>query len=118
LKLKTKTKFTSLALSLILGILLWSCGKDASVLTIELEIEELICVDGQRLFEGRILELDGIKSVTANIELQKAQIRYKDNLVSAVEIEQHLADFGFTIDGIRGNAIARSRLPSCCLNQK
>ncbi|NQV50987.1 MAG: heavy-metal-associated domain-containing protein [Candidatus Marinimicrobia bacterium] len=118
MKLKNKTKLISLPLFLFLGLVLWTCGKAPSVLIVELEIEELVCADGQRIFEGRILELDGIKSVTANIKLQKAQIKYKDNLVSAVEIENHLAAFGFTIDGVPGNAVARSRLPGCCLNPK
>ena len=118
LKLKNKTQFAPLALVLFLSILLFSCEKESNVLTLELEIDELVCSDGQRIFEGRILELQGIKSVTANIKMQRAQIKYKDNLVSALAIEKHLAEFGFTIDGIPGNAIARNRLPSCCLGQK
>lgn len=83
-------------------------------MVLELNIDELVCVDGQRLLEGRILELEGIKSVTANIQKHKAQIKYRDTQVTARQIEEHLHEFGFTIDGVPGNSIAFGRLPSCC----
>lgn len=100
-----------------MGLLLTSCEKEAKVLVLELEIDELVCTDGQKIFEGRILELNGIKAVSANIQTRKAQIRHRGNVVSAVEIKAHLGDFGFTIDGVPGNNIARGRLPQCCFSQ-
>jgi len=71
-------------------------------------------MDGQKIFEGRILELAGIKTVSANIQTHKVQIRYRDNQVSAAEIIAHLGDFGFTIDDVPGNEVTRGRLPQCC----
>ncbi len=88
------------------------------ILVLELDIAELVCVDGQKIFEGRILELEGIKTVTTNIQSRKAKIRYRENQVLATEIEAHLGDFGFTIDGMPGNDIARGRLPQCCFSQQ
>ncbi len=96
------------------GLTISSCEKQGQILVMELNISELVCADGQRIFEGRILDLEGIKSVTANIQTQKAQIKYRDQQVSAQQIETHLSDYGFTIDGVPGNNIARNRLPSCC----
>lgn len=101
----------------IFGFLLSSCEREARVLTLELEIDELICSDGQRLFEGRLLELEGIKTVTANIQTHKAQIKYREIQVSVEQVKAHLLEFGFTIDGVPGNVVARNRLPSCCLEQ-
>ena len=101
----------------VFGFLILSCEREARILTLELEIDELICSDGQRLFEGRLLELEGIKSVTVNIQTHKAQIRYRENQVTVESINSHLQEFGFTIDGVPGNAAARTRLPSCCLDQ-
>jgi hypothetical protein len=101
-----------------LGLILSSCEKESKILVLELDIAELICIDGQKIFEGRILELEGIKSVSANIQTRKAQIHYRDNQVSAVKIETHLGDYGFTIDGVPGNDVARGRLPQCCFNQR
>ncbi len=71
-------------------------------------------MDGQKIFEGRILDLEGIKTFSANIQTHKAQISYWDNQVSVGEIEAHLGDYGFTIDGKPGNVVARGRLPQCC----
>ncbi|MCF7826927.1 MAG: hypothetical protein K9N29_09780 [Candidatus Marinimicrobia bacterium] len=99
------------------GLTLLSCEKEAKILVLDLDIAELVCRDGQKIFEGRILELDGIKSVTANIQTRKAKISYRDNQVSAAEIETHLSEYGFTIDGVPGNTVARGRLPQCCFNQ-
>ena len=75
-------------------------------------------MDGQNIFEGRILDLEGIKTFTANIQTQKAQISYWDNQVSADKIKTHLGEFGFTIDGNPGNEVARGRLPQCCFVPK
>jgi len=100
------------------GLLLSSCEQESKILMLELHIDELVCRDGQKIFEGRILELEGIKTVSANIQTCKAQIRYRDKQVSAAEIEAHLSDFGFTIDGMPGNVVARGRLPQCCFNQQ
>ena len=83
-------------------------------MTLELEIQELICLDGRHILESRILSLTGIKAVTANIQTRKAQIRYREQHISAEEIKAYLLDFGFTIDGVKGNNAARKRLPSCC----
>ena len=94
-----------------------ACDKESRILVIELDIAELVCMDGQKIFEGRILELDGIKSVSANIQTQKAQIHFREHEVSAKEIEAHLAAFGFTIDGVAGKEAARGRLPQCCFSQ-
>ncbi len=74
-------------------------------------------MDGQKIFEGRILELKGIKTVSTNIQTRKAQIHYRDNQVSATEIKAHLGNVGFTIDGVPGNEVARGRLPQCCFKQ-
>jgi len=102
---------------MVVGLTLSSCEKEAKILVLELDIAELVCKDGQNIFEGRILELEGIKSVTTNIQTGKAKISYRDNQVSAAEIEAHLGDSGFTIDGVPGNTVARGRLPQCCFNQ-
>jgi len=98
----------------MVGLTLIACEKESKILQLELDIAELVCMDGQKIFEGRILELEGIKTVSANIQTQKAQISYWDNQVSADEIEAHLGDYGFTIGGKPGNEIARGRLPQCC----
>jgi len=118
LNLKNKTFFKALWLALTIGLLLTSCEKEARILVLELEIAELVCTDGQKIFEGRILELDGIKAVSANIQTHKAQIRHRENVVSADKIKTHLGDFGFTIDGVAGNNIARGRLPQCCFTKQ
>mgnify|MGYP002639612652 FL=1 len=91
-----------------------SCEKESKILSLELDIAELVCIDGQNIFEGRILDLEGIKTVSANIQTQKAQISYWENQVTADEIVAHLGDYGFTIDGKPGNEVARGRLPQCC----
>jgi len=97
-----------------MGILLVSCERESRVISIDLKISELVCRDGQHIFESRLLDLDGIKAVTTNIQTQKAQISYRENQVSAKLIKDHLLDFGFTVNGITGNASAYYRLPSCC----
>ncbi len=94
-----------------------ACQNESKILILEIEVEELVCGDGQRIFEGRVLDLSGIKSVTANIQTRKAQIRYRDHQVSAKQIEEHLKEFGFTIDGVEGNQVTRGRLPSCCFQK-
>ena len=114
LNLKNRILISSTFVFIILGLLLISCGKEAKILHLELEIAELVCMDGQKIFEGRILDLEGIKTFSANIQTQKAQISYWENQVSADEIEAHLGDYGFTIDGKPGNEVARGRLPQCC----
>jgi len=101
-------------LVIVLALIFTSCEKESKILVLELDIAELVCMDGQKIFEGRILELEGIKTVSANIQTHKAQIRYRENQVSAAEIEAHLGDYGFTIDAVPGNVIARGRLPQCC----
>lgn len=83
-------------------------------MSMDLEVIELVCSDGQKIFEGRILELKGIKSVTVNIDSQKAQLRYRENLVSPEQIISHLNEAGFTVNGTPGNPIAQGRLPECC----
>ncbi|MEA3286099.1 MAG: hypothetical protein U9Q77_01805 [Candidatus Marinimicrobia bacterium] len=114
MKLKNRICFRRLLIIILLGGLLLSCATESNILTLELEIQELICLDGQHIFEGRILSLTGIKAVTVNIQTQKAQIKYRENHVTAEEIKTYLMDYGFTIDGIKGNIAARKRLPSCC----
>ena len=104
-------------LSISLSFMMITCEKEPQVQLLKFEIKELICQDGQRIFEGRLLELGGIKTFSTNIKTQKAEIRYWDNQIKAIEVEKHLSDFGFTIDGVQGNNIARKRLPSCCLNE-
>ncbi len=94
-----------------------SCNRETRILTLELEIDELICSDGQRLFEGRVLELEGIRTVTVNTQTRKAQIKYREQHVSADQIKTQLLEFGFTVNGVAGNSIARNRLPDCCLNK-
>ncbi len=115
LNLKNKIRFTTVVILLFLGLLFVSCERETQLRSLELEIPELICRDGQRIFEGRILSLAGIKTVTANIQTQKAQISYREQHISADEIKNHLLEFGFTINSVAGNAAARKRLPSCCL---
>ena len=114
LNLKNRILITAPLIFILLGLVLISCEKESKILHLELDISELVCMDGQKIFEGRILDLEGIKSVSANIQTQKAQISFWDNQVSAAEIEAHLGDFGFTIDGKPGNEVSRGRLPQCC----
>ena len=102
---------------LIAGLFIISCERESRILSLELEIEELVCNDGQRILEGCILNLKGIKTVTANIQTQKAQVRYRESMVSAEQIKTQLLEFGFTVDGTAGNPVSRSRLPSCCFEQ-
>ena len=102
----------------ILGFLMLSCERETRILTLELEVDELVCNDGQRMFEGRLLDLSGIKTATVNIQTHKAQIRYRENQITVDQINAHLLEFGFTINGVPGNAAARNRLPSCCLEQE
>jgi hypothetical protein len=104
--------------AILIALVLISCEKEAKILVLELDIAELVCMDGQKIFEGRILELEGIKAVSANIQAHKAQIRYRENQVSAAEIQTHLGDYGFTIDDVPGNVVARGRLPQCCFSQQ
>ena len=118
LNLKNKGIRITRLILVILGCVLISCESESKILKLELTIDELICTDGQHIFEGRILELEGIKTVSANIQTRKAQIKYRDSQVSAEEIEDHLKAFGFTIDGVPGNEIAQGRLPSCCFNNE
>ena len=94
-----------------------SCDKESKVISVDLEVSELICRDGQHILESRLLELDGIKTVTTNIQTREARISYRDNLITADLIKDHLRDFGFTINGVVGNSNARLRLPSCCQNE-
>ena len=114
LNLKNRILFITSWLVIVLALTLTSCEKESKILVLELDIAELICMDGQKIFEGRILELAGIKTVSANIQTHKVQIRYRDNQVSAAEIIAHLGDFGFTIDDVPGNEVTRGRLPQCC----
>lgn len=107
-----------LALLILSASLLFSCSKGASVATLELKIEELVCDDGQRIFEGQILSLEGIKAVTANIQNQKAIVKYRDNQVTEEQIIIHLSDFGFTVNDAPGNVVARGRLPACCFEKR
>lgn len=118
LNLKNRKLIRGIWLLSLAVLLLTACERESRVLVLELDIDELICKDGQNIFEGRILELDGIKAVSTNIQTHKAQVRYRENMVSAEEIEIHLAEFGFTIDGAPGNQIARGRLPQCCFNKQ
>jgi len=99
---------------LSLGLLLVSCSSKSETMRVELEISELRCYDGLRMFEGRILELEGIKTVTANIESRTTEITFMTGQVSADQIKSHLKEFGFTINGEEGNSVARGRLPQCC----
>ena len=80
----------------------------------DLQVAELVCDDGQKLLEGRILDLKGIRSVTANIETHKAEIIYRGTDLTEAQILDHLLDFGFTVNGQSGNPAAYRRLPSCC----
>ncbi|MBC8376009.1 MAG: hypothetical protein H8E26_08170 [FCB group bacterium] len=114
MNLKNRIPFKINWLVIVLALIFTSCEKESRIVVLELDIAELVCVDGQKIFEGRILELEGIKTVSANIQTHKAQIRYRDNQVSAAEIKAHLGDFGFTIDNVPGNDVARGRLPQCC----
>ena len=118
LNLKSRTLMRVIWLFLLLSILLISCEKETKILMLELDIAELICKDGQNILEGRILELEGIKTVSTNIETHKAQIRFRENMISAAEIQNHLFEFGFTIDNEPGNQIARGRLPQCCFAKR
>lgn len=92
-----------------------ACTTEERIESLELAVDELVCLDGQRTFEGRILELAGIRSVSVNIDHKKASVKYRNTEVTAEAILAHLSDHGFTINGERGNAAARRRLPSCCL---
>lgn len=104
-------------LLLLLSFLFLSCEKETKILILELDIAELICKDGQNIFEGQILELEGIKAVSTNIQTHKAQIRYRENMITAADIANHLSEFGFTIDNEPGNQVARGRLPQCCFEK-
>ncbi len=104
--------------AILFALTLISCEKEAKILVLELDIAELVCIDGQKIFEGRILELEGIKTVSANIQTHKAQVSHWDNQVSAAEVRAHLRDYGFTIDQVPGNVIARGRLPQCCFTSQ
>ncbi|MCF7809189.1 MAG: hypothetical protein K9M49_05210 [Candidatus Marinimicrobia bacterium] len=75
----------------------------------------MICDDGVRIFEGRVLALEGIKSVSVNMNDKQAEISFLSDKVSLDAITTHLLEFGFTVDGTSGNKAARKRLPSCCL---
>jgi len=116
LNLKNRAQFMGVMvlLLLLIDLMLFSCSREARELSLEMEISELVCDDGLHVFEGRILELNGIKSVTANIETHKAIISYHENQLSAEKIKSHLLDFGFTVDGQAGKPVARKRLPACC----
>jgi len=114
-KLKNKAIKPVFWFFLFLTLLIGACEKESKIVTLELDIAELICRDGQNIFEGRVLELEGIKAVSVNIQTRKAQVKFRDSLVSESEIKEHLAAFGFTIDGVDGNPVARGRLPQCCL---
>jgi len=116
LNLKNRKSLKSVLLIIGLTLFFTSCEKESKILVLEMDIAELVCMDGQKIFEGRILELKGIRAVSANIQTRKAQIRYRDSQVSSLEIKAHLGEFGFTIDGEAGNKIARGRLPQCCFN--
>lgn len=119
-RLKLKNRKSLKPILLIIGLTLFftSCEKESKILVLEIDIAELVCMDGQKIFEGRILELEGIRAVSANIQTRKALIRYRDSQVSSLEIKAHLAEFGFTLDGEPGNTIARGRLPQCCFNKQ
>ncbi len=80
-----------------------------------LDVAELICEDGQKTFESRILDLEGIRSVTVNINTHIAEISFKDSDLSEPAIVDHLRAYGFSVNDQPGNAAARKRLPSCCL---
>ncbi|NQV16488.1 hypothetical protein HQ531_13585 [bacterium] len=114
MSLNNKIGLGILLIVVLSGSLLQSCSNKAEIVNLELNIEELVCSDGQLVFEGRILALEGIKAVTANIQNQKAQIRFRNNQVSEEQIKTHLLDFGFTINDVPGNTVARGRLPACC----
>ncbi|MCF7823212.1 MAG: hypothetical protein K9N35_03480 [Candidatus Marinimicrobia bacterium] len=115
MNLKNRNQIIWLLIPLIAAFFVHSCSSESRDLKLEMQISELICDDGLHIFEGRILELEGIKSVTANIETGKVIITFHEKSISAQEIKTHLSEFGFTIDGEAGNQIARKRLPSCCL---
>ena len=101
---------------LALVLVLFSCGgSEPKVVTVEISVDELICSDGVRIFEGRVLALQGIKAVTVNMNEHKAKVSFHDDQLDLAQVSDHLMEFGFTVDGKAGNQIARKRLPACCL---
>jgi copper chaperone CopZ len=104
-------------LLLLVGFSLFSCSHEAKILSLDLDVNELVCEDGQKLFEGRILELDGITAVTVNIEAHKAMVKFRDSQLNEKMIIDHILDFGFTVNGLPGNPAAHRRLPACCLSE-
>lgn len=99
-------------------ILLIGCGgKEPEIKTSRIVIDELICDDGVRIFEGRVLALQGIKSVSVNMSNQQAEISFQSDKVDEETIFSHLLEFGFTVNGTAGNEAARKRLPSCCFEK-
>lgn len=106
--------WTSIPLILVFLI---GCGSEPKIVTVDLEVSELICDDGVRIFEGRVLSLQGIKSVAVNMAEQKATIGYSNDQLTQDQLHAHLMEFGFTIDGKQGNPAARRRLPACCFEE-
>lgn len=115
-RLNLKNRILAAGILIILLFFYISCEKESKILNLKLDIAELVCMDGQKIFEGRILDLKGIKTVAVNIQTQEAQLSYWDNQTSEEEIKTHLGDYGFTINGQPGNQIARGRLPQCCFS--
>ena len=114
MKLRNKHYIIIIFLLLIGSVLLNTCGSEPRIVTQELDVKELVCEDGLKVFEGRVLELNGIKSVTVNIQAHKATIVFQESKLSAEKLQDHLLGFGFTVNGEQGNAVSRKRLPACC----
>ena len=99
----------------LLFLLMVSCSQEVKLLTLDLQVEELVCTDGQHALEGQLLNLSGIKSVSVNLSARHVQVSYYAGQQQADDIRACLLNFGFTVDGEAGDPAARRRLPSCCL---
>jgi len=101
----------------IMLTLLVACGSEPRVVTMELDVAELRCADGVRIFEGRVLSLQGIKSVSVNMNEHKANISFSNDQLTSDQLISHVMEFGFTVGGEPGNPVARKRLPACCFEE-
>lgn len=100
-------------LLMLVGIVAWGCGQGKAK-TAEIRVPTAVCGMCADRIETAVSSVDGVQSVTVDLDNKLAQVTYDAGKTNVAAIEDAIVNAGYTANDKPADPAAYENLQDCC----
>ncbi len=97
------------------GVANWiGCSAKSEATTVEVKLPTLQCAVCVNTVETAVKQVDGVQSVSVDLNAKTAKVTFDAELTSVPALEKAIVQSGYAANDTKADSTAYQQLPSCC----